>query len=137
VRPSPHGGEVGKGTPAPCGRLLEEPADVASHAGEKGGHERLSKNPQALLACQVGWPRAVQRMRRHALDDTLGLKLGKDRKMSVGGGVDPLWDVPDEGSLKDLAEPRGEYGVGKPPEDQADGEPAGAAPLVLKLAIAL
>ena len=76
-------------------------------------------------------------MRRHALDDTLRRKLSKDRKLSVGDGVDPLWDVPGEGSLKDLAEPCGEYAIGKRPEDQADSEPAGAPPLVLKLAIAL
>lgn len=42
-----------------------------------------------------------------------------------------------EGSLKDLAEPCGSCGIGKPPEDQADGELAGAAQFVLELTIAL
>ena len=97
----------------------------------------MSIKPQALQACQAGWPRALQSVRRHARDDTLRLKRRKDRKLSVGCGADPFWDVTGEGSLKDLAEPCGSCGIGKPPEDQANGEPAGGAPLVLELTIAL
>ena len=84
-----------------------------------------------------GWLAKGQSVRRHARDDTLRLKRHKDRKLSVGCGADPFWDVTGQGSLKDLAEPCGSCGIGKPPEDQADGEPAGAAPLVLEFAIAL
>ena len=84
-----------------------------------------------------GWLAKGQSVRRHARDDTLRLKRHKDRKLSVGCGADPFWDVTGEGSLKDLAEPCGSYGIGKPPEDQANGEPAGAAPFVLELTIAL
>jgi hypothetical protein len=83
-----------------------------------------------------GWLAKGQSVRRHARDDTLRLKRRKDRKLSVGCGEDPFWDVTGEGSLKDLVEPCGSCGIGKPPEDQADGEPAGAAPFVLELAIA-
>ena len=96
----------------------------------------MSKNPQALLACQTGWPRVVQRVRRLALDDTPRLKRYKDRKMPVRCGLDPLWNVPGEGSPKGLAEPCGSCGIGKPPEDQADGEPASVALFELELTIA-
>ena len=84
-----------------------------------------------------GWLAKGQSVRRHARDDTLRLKRRKDRKLSVGCGADPFWDVTGEGSLKNLAEVCGSCGIGKPPEDQADGEPAGAAQFVLELTIAL
>ena len=48
----------------------------------------MSKNPQALPACRVGWPRAVQSMRQHALDDTVTRNEYKDRNLFVGRGCE-------------------------------------------------
>ena len=68
------------------GMALGEPVGLTSRTGEKERHERLSKNAQALLACQGGWPRAVQSVRRYALDSTLKLNRFKDRNMSSDSG---------------------------------------------------
>ncbi len=56
----------------------------------------------------------------------------KDTNLFVGGGVDPFWDVTDEGGLADLTKPCDYWGTGKPPGDWADGEPVGTEPTVVE-----